>query len=63
MAIVHFVGVTPDQYPNAVRVWGYPAFTHPRATWSCMGEIDGSDTVVLGRDAFKGSRKHPKKEA
>ena len=50
--LVHFVGVSADQYPHAVKVWGLPAFTHPRATWSCMGEISEHDLVVLGRDAF-----------
>lgn len=54
---VHFVGVTPDQRYNAVKVWGAPDYEHPRATWSIMGEIAETDVVVLGRAAFPGIRK------
>ena len=49
---VHFIGVAADEYWSAMRVWGKPDFTHGRATWSCMGEIDRDDIVILGRGAF-----------
>lgn len=62
VSLVHFVGVANDQYANAVRIWGRPDYVHGRATWSCMGEIDGNDVVILGRGAFpmpRKWRKHP----
>jgi hypothetical protein len=55
--LLHFVGVAPDQWRNALRVWGQPDYTHERATWSCMGEIAPGDTVILGRNAFPVPRK------
>ena len=58
--LVHFVGVAKDQFWHAVAVWGFPHYEHPRATWSCMGEISGDDIVILGRGAFSHTRRHPK---
>jgi hypothetical protein len=48
----HFIGVTADQLPTAVRLWGAPDFTHAKATWSVLGDIPGEDRVVLGDKAF-----------
>jgi len=48
----HFVGVTPDQYAWAVRIFGPPDVTHKLATWSAMGEIPGEDKVIFGKLAF-----------
>jgi len=53
MVCVHFVGIANDQYYNAVKVWGRPHFTHGRATWSAMGDIDRDDIVIFGRGAFQ----------
>jgi len=49
---LHFVGVTPSQLPTAIRLWGRPDFSHPRATWSAMGDIPAEDTVIFGALAF-----------
>lgn len=57
MVCVHFIGVTADQRYNAIKVFGPPDFEHDRATWSCLGEIDGADTVVFGREAFSTPKK------
>lgn len=54
---VHFIGMSKDEYWSALRVWGTPDFVHDRATWSCLGEIDGADTVVFGRGAFHTPKK------
>ncbi len=56
-ACTHFIGLSKDEYWSALRVWGTPDFVHPRATWSCMGEIDRIDTVILGRGAFNRPKK------
>lgn len=56
-ACVHFVGLPKDEYWSAMRVWGTPDFVHPRATWSCLGEIDRIDTVIFGRGAFSTPKK------
>jgi len=50
--LVHFIGVEPAQYWSAMRVWGRPDYIHPRATWSCLGEIDRHDIVIFGAKAF-----------
>lgn len=55
---VHFIGLAKAEYWSALRVWGTPDFVHSRATWSCMGEIDALDTVVLGRGAFQTPKKY-----
>lgn len=57
MVCVHFIGLSKAEYWSALRVWGTPDFVHSRATWSCFGEIDGADTVVLGRGAFQTPKK------
>ena len=54
---LHFVGVAADQFEAAVRVWGVPDERHPRATWTVLGDIPGTDKVVLGREAFPVPRK------
>lgn len=54
---VHFIGLSKNEYWSAMRVWGTPDFVHPRATWSCLGEIDRIDTVILGRGAFNAPKK------
>lgn len=61
MPLTHFIGVASDQYQNAVRIFGVPDFIHGRATWSCMGEIDRHDLVILGRGAFPQVRKWKRK--
>jgi hypothetical protein len=49
MMLVHFVGVTQDQFVNAVRVFGKPDFVHKWHDHRSHGDVDwDSDTVVLG---------------
>ena len=49
MAHVHFIGVTDEQYHNAVRVWGPEDFYHRWHDWRSHGDIDWEvDTVVFG---------------
>ena len=49
---LHFVGVAPDQYWSALRVWGAPDVVHERATWSAMGDVPANDKVIFGKKAF-----------
>lgn len=52
---VHFVGFRDDRWWNAVKVWGFPDFVHPR--WDVRaaqgGERDAADVFVFaaGSDA------------
>ncbi len=52
---MHFVGIKrfSQQYYNAVRIFGYPDFTHkindPRFRYG--GEVDReSDTIIIGEE-------------
>ena len=46
---VHFIGVTPDQWASAVKVWGTPDFVHLWHDWRSHGDINWDcDTVVFG---------------
>lgn len=49
---MHFIGFRGDEYWSAVKVWGKPDHVHPRATWSCLGEIEADALVVIGPHAF-----------
>ena len=40
---VHFVAFRDDRYWNAVRVWGYPDFVHPR--WDVRAKFGGDNDV------------------
>lgn len=54
---LHFVGFRGDEYMRAVRLFGRPDHVWERATWTLMGSIPGSDTVILGPYAFQIPRK------
>lgn len=58
--MIHFVGIIKfsQQYYNAVRVWGYPDFTHARndPRFRDGGEVEKddegviTDLVIIGKD-------------
>jgi hypothetical protein len=50
---LHFIGLNPDQFPWAVRIWGRPDFIHEYATWSVLGDCAPGDTVIFGAHAWR----------
>jgi len=38
---IHFVGFRNDRYWNAVRIWGFPDFIHPR--WDVRARFGGDN--------------------
>lgn len=51
-AVVHFVGFRGEEYWSAVRIWGKPDYTWPKATFRILGECAPDDIVVFGPAAF-----------
>jgi hypothetical protein len=47
--VVHFIGFRGDEYWNAVKVFGFPHYIHPRYDMAAHSEINRRDTVVFAK--------------